>query len=56
MKYKNKFFIKGTFVMAGYMILHINYSIYIRSIYSQCHVDLLACTEQNVNIQTLTQV
>ncbi len=28
----------------------------IRSIYSQCHVDPLACTELNVNNQTLTQV
>ncbi len=31
-------------------------SSYIRSVYSQCHVDSLKCTEQNVNNQTLTQV
>ncbi len=27
----------------------------IRSVYSQCYVDSLACTEQNVNNQTHTQ-
>ncbi len=31
-------------------------SSYIGSAYSQCHVDLLKCTEQNVNNQSLTQV
>ncbi len=33
-----------------------NQSSYIRPVYSQCHVLLLKCTEQNVNNQTLTQV
>ncbi len=33
-----------------------NKSSYIRSVYSQCHVDSLKCTEQNVNNQTPTQV
>ncbi len=27
---------------------------YIRSVYSHCHVDLLKCTEQNINNQSLT--
>ncbi len=31
-------------------------SSYINCVYSQCHVDSLACTVQNVNNQTLTQV
>ncbi len=31
-------------------------SSYIRSVYSQCPVDSLKCTEQNVNNQTLIQV
>ncbi len=31
-------------------------SSYIRSVYSQYHVDLLKCIEQNVNNQSLTQV
>ncbi len=31
-------------------------SSYIRYVYSQCHVDLLKCTEQNVNNQSLPQV
>ncbi len=31
-------------------------SSYIRSVYSQWHVDVLTCTEQNVNNQTLTQL
>ncbi len=31
-------------------------SSYISSVYSQCHVVILKCTEQNVNNQTLTQV
>ncbi len=30
-------------------------STYIRYVFSQCHVDSLACTEQNVINQTLTQ-
>ncbi len=33
-----------------------NKSSYIRCVYSQCHVDWLKCTEQNVNNQSLTQV
>ncbi len=33
-----------------------NKSSYIRFVYSQCHVVLLNCTEQNVSNQTLTQV
>ncbi len=31
-------------------------STYIRSVYNQCHVDLLKCTDQNINNETLTQV
>ncbi len=31
-------------------------SSYIRSVYSQCHLVLLKCTEQNGNNQTLTQI
>ncbi len=31
-------------------------SSHMRSVYSQCHVILLKCTEQNVNNQTLIQV
>ncbi len=31
-------------------------SSYISSVCRQCHVDLLKCTEQNVNYQSLTQV
>ncbi len=33
-----------------------NKSSCIRFVYSQCHVDWLKCTEQNVNNQNLTQV
>ncbi len=33
-----------------------NKSSYIRSVYSQCHMNSMNCTEQNVNNQTLTQV
>ncbi len=29
---------------------------YIWSVYSQCHADLLKCTEQNVNNQNVRQV
>ncbi len=44
---------KQGFQSAG-SIHAINLNSYIRSVYSQCHVDSLKCTEQNVNNQTLT--
>ncbi len=38
------------------LTIHSDKYSYIKSVYSLCHVDLLKCTERNVNNQGLTQV
>ncbi len=38
------------------LCIDVDKSSYIMPVYSQCHVDSLACIEQNVNNQTLRQV